>query len=433
MGIVDGDRRALLETLTGINASKKNYYPELKGKIKELERKHQQLDLAISCLRRVSEILVCTTSGVGVLLQRVVKLVADLFEANYTVVTLTEKSGDREEQMTYCAHGLPGGAMAAVLPSRLCALVRKARQHEQITVEDSVLDAVPMTTLCAPMLREDKFVGTLCLQACQAHVSGESDLAVVQILADEIAMAIENARLFEKSQRLQAEAERKSCELEKTLEELTQMQEEQILNQERQRIAQELHDHVAQTLTSIGLNLEWCRKHLDEESPVFERITHLKQLSSNGIYEIRHAIFQMSSINIAEQGLAVALNRLLDQFRRITGIEAEIEIEQDGRIESLDVETALYRVAEEALYNVFKHAQASRVEVALEIGPVEIILQVTDNGIGIPQEAVELAQSGITFGIKGMLERMEKVGGSLEISNLEGDGKGSQITARVSS
>lgn len=470
------DKENLLAALTGINASKISYYRELKEKIRELESSNAQLreakytadelyeqvrrnadelaqlyeksqvqaerlDRAISSLKSISQVLTATTQGVEALLQAVVRTAAELFETEYAVMTLS--GSDNAQQRFYCAYGSPSGPMAAVPPRSLCRLIDTVIEDQRPVFNVTRDNADSAVIVCVPMFREETLVGTICLQAREGCDFAESDISILQTLANQAAVAIENARLFEESQHLQAEtkrlyeialqqkseAEKKTRELEQARNELGLAQKEQLLSEERNRIARELHDSVAQILTSIGLNLEWCRQQLAEDSPLYEKILCLKQLARNGIYEIRNTIYELSAINISELGLAPALVGISQEFQRITGIEADLTVVGEVRRLPLNGETALYRVAQEALYNVFKHAQATHVDLKLEFTSHELLLTITDNGIGIPEEAIKQSREGTTFGLKNMWERIEKLKGKLQITDL--NGSGTRVTAII--
>lgn len=479
MGPNNQDRETILAALTGIHASKLSYYSELKEKVAELEARNEQmreakqmaeayceqlrrtaeelsslyeasqrqalrLDRALASLKSISQVLTTTTQGVDTLLQAVVRTAAELFETDYAVIAL---GPDLEvPQVVYCAYRLPSRAMPAVLPEPLhdliVAVMEDPKPLHQVSQEDQTY------SLCVPMFREKTLAGALCLQTGDGYDFDESDLAMLQTLANQAAVAIENARLFEETRRLHAEmtrlyqlavqekeqAERKTRELEEARAELSLMQKEQILSEERNRIARELHDSVAQILTSIGLNLEWCRQQLPEDSPVYRRILDLKQLARSGIYEVRNTIFELSSVHISERGLVSALKELAREFERTTDIDAEFTMSGQEQRLPLSVETALYRVTQEALYNVFKHAQATRVEVAINFYPEQVQLQVADDGVGIAPGTLQRCQDGVTLGLKNMLSRMQEVGGKLTLSALSSDGHrpGTRVTAFVS-
>jgi len=266
--------------------------------------------------------------------------------------------------------------------------------------------------------------------------------------ADEISrLAAENARLLAANQRLQAEiarlqeaarqqqeeAQRRIRELEGARDGFGPLQEEQILGAERRRIARDLHDSVAQLLTSIALNLEWCRQQLPPSSPVYERLQRLRQLARNGIYELRNTIFDLSAADTPEWELVPILAQITAEFQRVTGIETRFATTGELCKLPLPVQSSLYRVTREALYNAFRHAQATRVTVELAFGAREIRLQITDNGVGIPDSALHRGPEGLTFGLKSMLSRLQEVGGSFEITSLAtaGHGPGTRIVACV--
>jgi signal transduction histidine kinase len=239
-------------------------------------------------------------------------------------------------------------------------------------------------------------------------------------------------RLYEMALQQKEEAERKTRELNQARQELSQMQKEQILTVERNRIARELHDNVAQILTSIGLNVEWCRQQVPGNSSLHQRLLWLKQLARNGIYEVRNAIFELSGVTILESGLVQALGNIAAEFERITGIEAGYSVEGTVRRLPTEAETALYRVAQEALYNIFKHAGANHVQLQIAFSQGEVSMEVTDDGVGIAETAIQRCRQGLTFGLKSMQGRMEDLGGTLEILNLDTDGRGTRIIARIS-
>ncbi len=458
------EKEAALAALTGINSSKLGYYRELKSKVHELEASNEQLreakrvaddlyrqsvlqaerlDRALASLKSISQVLTTTTRGVGVLLQSVVRTAAQLFDTEYAVMTVGVPGG--AEQVAYCAYGLPSSSFPAVAPRRLLDLINAAARERRPVTDPPVVDGGRPVTLCVPMFRDDLLMGNLCLQFREGRDFAESDLSILQTLASQAAVAIENARLFEESQRLQVstrqlyemaqeqknQAEKRTRELTLARDELTLMQQEQLLNEERNRIARELHDSVAQILISIGLNLEWCRQQVGEDSPAHEKLLSLKELARSGVNEIRSSIFQLWSIEIFDIGMMPALERMAREFQRITGIEVELASSGEVIRLPLHVETAIYRVAQEACNNVFKHARASRVKLEVAYQPGAVVLQVTDDGIGIADTSIDHHRQGPTYGVKIMLARVEQIGGSLEISNLSQSGGGTRVTARV--
>lgn len=460
------ERDTLLNLLTGIQASKRNYYAELKAKVKELELNAQRLERALASLKSISQALTTTTRGVDALLQALVKAIARLFDAEYAVIMVGDEIGATRavrcgcsselgfrcvwsdevdtESVVRCVYERSPEPMSAVPPSGIRNLAKVVMRQSKPDIEDgSAVAGEGRATLCVPMFREEEVVGTICLQSRQGCDFLKSDVDILQTLANQAAVAIENAELFEESQRLRAqaerlyrialeqkeEAERKSRELESARNRLDKVQREKILSEERNRIARELHDSVAQRLTSIGLNLEWCRQQLPQDSVVYERLLSLKRMARHGVYEIRQAIFELSEVDIRELGLITALQKSMAGFQKITGIEAHFEVQGDPRRLPLAMENALYRIAQEALYNVFKHAQATRVDLEVSFWPEKVSLSVTDNGVGIPEHVIDGCRDGLTFGLKNMVERAQELQGYLKVVNL--NGHGTRITATI--
>lgn len=461
------ERDLLLARLVGIHSSKLNYYTDLKEKIQELEHKNillqqaketadalyertrvqaERLDRAMSSLACISHALTTTTQGVDVLLDTIAQTIAKVFSSTFVLVI--DDDGRKERRVIHWPIGPQVSDLRKTLLEYVsCVTEQMLSEKRPVQVNSVSGNCQPGEQagkiLCVPMLREGSLVGTICLQTSEDRDFDMYDVATLQILGNQAAVAIQNAELFEDSQRLRAraeelyrvaleqknEAERKRRELQAALAEISIMEREQILSAERERIARELHDRVAQILSSIGLNLEWCRQHLPPDSLVQERIVCLKQLARNGLFEIRNTILELSSASIAEVGLVAALEKLVGDFEKISWITAAFEVHSEIWRPAISLEDALYHICQEALYNVFKHARARRVEVSLAFEPKTLILTVTDDGIGIDPEVIEQGGQGVTFGLKNMFKRAEEVGGSLSIDRL--DGKGTRIVARI--
>ncbi len=406
----------------------------------------QRLDRAISSLERISRALTTTTEGVEVLLQTIAETIAQVFESSFVFISV--QSGYKQRCAVYQGSDEPASPLQAALREHTpCLDERTLSEPGLIHVNRLPPDHRPCKQLgniaSVPMLRDGKPEGCICLQVNGSRDLDEYDAASLQTLANQAAVAIQNARLFEESLFLRAQtdelyriavqqknaAERKQIELQAALDEIDSMEREQIISAERERIARELHDDVAQILYSIGLNLEWCRQRLPVESPVQERITLLKQLTRNGLYEIRNAILGLSSVNISEIGLTNVLDKLVADFGQISRISARFETEGASRELPSGVGNAHYFIAQEALYNVFKHAQAQQVEVKLIFEPEATTLTVTDDGKGIERKDSREEHAQVALGLKNMHRRAEELGGSLLVR--KGDVCGTQVVARI--
>jgi len=172
---------------------------------------------------------------------------------------------------------------------------------------------------------------------------------------------------------------------------------------ERRRIASGLHDEIGQVLTGVLLQLD------DEET---------KRSVRQALEEVRRIARELRPEMLEHLGLVSALTELSRRFSEQSGIEVERRLAADLPPLSDDAELAVYRVAQESLTNVARHAGATRVELALEPGAGSVVLRVSDDGRGMP-ETESLNGHG---GLRGMRERALLVGGALAIKRAQGGG-----------
>jgi signal transduction histidine kinase len=198
---------------------------------------------------------------------------------------------------------------------------------------------------------------------------------------------------------------------------------------ERQRIARELHDATGQSLTAIGLGLSGvlitCQRREPEQ--VEHRVRELMELNSTTLDELRHFIADLRPSHLDDLGLASALRWYAKEVQSRVPLEIQVEINGEERTLDSSVSTALFRVAQEALTNVIKYAQTATARVYLTYAPQEVILQVEDNGVGFNAAAPTLSNRS-TWGLLGMQERAELLGGTFEIRSSPGVGTRVQVT-----
>lgn len=403
----------------------------------------QRLARTLSALERISHALTTTTDGVSVLMQTIAKTVAEVFDCSF--VFLVVRNGPDELSTIYAPPPVgDGGGPAGLTERGYCINEHMLFGRGSMQVPCLARGACPCCltsdVMTVPMSRDGVLEGSISFQLSGNRDLEYYDASILEILANQASVAIRNARLFEESQHLRAqaeshyrmaveqrqEAERRRRELELAEDEIDSMAREQIISAERERIARELHDEVAQTLTSIGLNLQWCQKHLPPDSPLQDRLVCMKELARAGLYEVRKAILGLSPMVVAELGLSGALGKLADDFKQVSMIPIKFESSGHSRPLRNEVETAIYQVCQEALYNVFKHAHAQHTDVRLAFEPDAVVLTVADDGIGVNPEA---ARQPVTFGLKIMRARVEEVGGSLIVSR--GLVRGASVVVRI--
>jgi two-component system sensor histidine kinase UhpB len=190
--------------------------------------------------------------------------------------------------------------------------------------------------------------------------------------------------------------------------------------EERQRIASELHDETAQLLTAISLNLatlEGWAPDRPRVKPLVDRLQALIRQMSEGIYRMVH---DLRPAQLDDLGLVAALQFLADKTNHISGIH--VTVNQRGTYQRLDplVETVLFRVAQEALTNIVRHAQVNAALVELYYEEHQVRLDICDKGIGFDEDAELLPPHG--WGLAGMRERAESIGGEFMLRSIPGEG-----------
>jgi PAS domain S-box-containing protein len=254
--------------------------------------------------------------------------------------------------------------------------------------------------LVLPLKVKGRVIGVLDVETDRLNAFDESDVTVLQSLANQVAVAIENARLYEQAQELAA-------------------------IQERQRLARELHDSVSQALYGIALGARTARVQLDRDpGQVAGPLDYVLQLAEAGLAEMRALIFELRPESLAQEGLIAALTKQVASLRARHQIEVNTVFGDEPDI-ALESKEALYRIAQESLHNVVKHARASRADVRLAQNNGVLVLEVQDNGQGF--------DAGGEFpghlGLHSMRERALRLGGTLDIESAPG--QGTLIRARV--
>jgi signal transduction histidine kinase len=201
--------------------------------------------------------------------------------------------------------------------------------------------------------------------------------------------------------------------------------EELAVARERNRLARELHDSVAQTLYGLTLQAEAASRKLaaGKLEQVADDLHFFRTSTQQTLQETRLLIFELRPPILDELGLVAALRARLDAVEGRSGIACQVELAEIERLPPR-VETALYRITQEALNNILKHAGAARVTLDLRQQAGKIRLEIGDDGCGFDPQA---AQQG--YGLQGMQERAEQLGGSWKLSSAPGEG--TRITVEV--
>ncbi|WP_128002801.1 PAS domain S-box protein [Piscinibacter defluvii] len=248
---------------------------------------------------------------------------------------------------------------------------------------------------------------------------GSYSFAPIRDAAGRIAGAVASARDVTEFKRMHAELQASHAELQRLLDAREGVQE-----RERLRIARELHDDMQQSLAAVLMEATVVRESLGHADPgAAEALARIEHATEQAIASARRIIHDLRPQALEEFGLVAALENLAAQFSQRTGIACRVDASglaaaDEARL--VPQGTCLYRVAQEALNNVAKHAHASTVQVTLASrAPQQLLLSVADDGIGI---AAGSEHRHGAFGLIGMRERLRAAGGTLQVHSPPGGG-----------
>ncbi len=254
--------------------------------------------------------------------------------------------------------------------------------------------------MAVPLILRDQVIGILVLTSSEEQAFTERHATLALAIANQAAIAIENARLYEQAQELAA-------------------------LEERQKLARELHDSVSQALYGIALGAHTARTLLDRDPGLAAKpLDYILALAEAGLAEMRALIFELRPESLETEGLVAALMKQAAALHARHNIPVETDLCDEPDL-PLKVKQELYRVAQEALHNTIKHARASQVNVRLGRTAEAIILEIRDNGRGFDA----LGSFPGHLGLLSMQERVKNLGGVLSIESTPG--QGTTICARV--
>lgn len=253
-----------------------------------------------------------------------------------------------------------------------------------------------------PLFAKGKFVGIMNLGTRHERVVTPEELTLLGAIGHQVAIAVENAHLYDRAEQSAALAE-------------------------RTRLARELHDSVTQQLYSVTLYAEAAQLLLTsgDHATAAGHLRELRDTAREALGEMRLLIFELRPLALEKQGLAEALQERLETVEARGGIKPDLRVQGAEQL-SRKVQQEFYHIAREALNNVVKHAHAHHVRVALIASFAETCLEIADDGAGFDPAA--LPSHGL--GLVGIKERVQRIGGTLEI--VSAPGQGTTVRVRIS-
>jgi signal transduction histidine kinase len=406
------DRRLLDELVrqAGLAAHAVQLTADLQRSYEQLEQRVQERTRELSSLLEISHTVASTLQLkplLGLILEQL-KLVID-----YTGASILTLEG---EDLVFLDNRNPVAQehlMQLRFPVKNLGLIWETlRSRESIIVPD-LLEETPLAQavcvamgelrestlqdvhawMAVPLILRDQVIGMLVLTSSQVQAFTERHATLALAIANQAAIAIENARLYAQAQELAAV-------------------------EERQKLARELHDSVSQALYGIALGAHAARTALSRDPDhVAEPLDYILSLAEAGLAEMRALIFELRPESLETEGLVSALTKQAAalQARHEIAVSTELCDEPDL---PLRAKQELYRIAQEAMHNTVKHARASRIDLRLEQTTGETLLEVRDNGAGFD---TTVAYPG-HLGLHSMRERVANLGGTFQVASTPGAG-----------
>lgn len=333
---------------------------------------------------------------ISVMLQQVLESIMKALEGSAGVVMLLDDSSNLK---IFSSKNLPScfeienlSIFQTIIDQRAHLLIPDWRK-ENIHIIDSEFVKLFPSFIGIPIQIENQFFGVLSLFSSRPFTFGKHDISLLSSAADHISIALQNAKLREQAQ-------------------------EAIVIEERQRLARELHDSISQLLYSqvlfadAGLKLSQKNKH----DLAVHYMKRLAEISTQAFKEMRLMIYALRPSVLESEGLVGALQHRLVTVENRAGISTKLTAKESLKL-TANVEDGLFRIAQEALNNILKHASATFVQVNLLEEDSSIRLEVIDNGAGFDSE---LVVEGIGF--CSQRERVKQLGGTLTIQSQPGQG-----------
>jgi signal transduction histidine kinase len=293
--------------------------------------------------------------------------------------------------------GIVGGAAGSGEPLNTGDVIREPRYIASEELPDT------RSELAVPIKIGTDILGVLDLQSTDTEAFDEIDVFTAQTLADQLAVAIENARLYLETRDI-------------------------AVLEERNRLAREIHDTLAQGFTGIVLQLEAAEQAIDDDpGSAQEHLNKARSLARESLNEARRSVWALRPQVLEQHTLATTLRQQLDEFTRDTGISEDFDTTGEERELPADIEDALLRIFQESLTNIKKHADAEHLEVRLDFTDDTVRLLIGDDGSGFD---TSVSKEG-RFGLISMRERVKLIGGSIEIRSEKGKGTHIEVTSPI--
>ena len=422
----DGESRCIREHYSTVQSEDSQRLFIVTSDVTERVQSRRDLEQAVTDrTRELSTVLdisqrIASTIELEPLLNLILDQIASIIP--YSGAAIYTLEDDRLKVAAYQLPDLPSLPPSLTLPLENAGQFRPVITEKKVLILDDVHNEPPLTRafqsagmdippsafrhsrswIGIPLIVREQVTGLLSLTHNQPGYYTQTHARLAQAVTNQIAVAIEKARLYEQAQDLA------------TLE-------------ERNRIARELHDSVTQLLYAISLYSTAASRSANKGNvqQVQDNLTEIKDNAMQALQEMRLLILELNPPLLQKHGLVAALKASLESIESRAGLETELHTDGVFRLPSA-IEPDLYRIAMEALNNLVRYARAKKVTVDLQTRSNWVILDICDNGVGFE---LEFARHSGGMGIQNMEQRARRLGGRLEITS--SPGAGTRIKAEI--
>lgn len=327
------------------------------------------------------------------------------------------RTGDRGVRLAAC-HGLPNGA-SVNFPNCDCGQVLVDGRPVVVTPAGDkcvaqYVGSQGASSVChatVPLQARGEMLGVLSVAANSPKAFDKTEIDLLAAVGRQVGVALQNAHLW-------AEVRRREQVRGELLKRVISAQEE-----ERRRIARELHDGIGQSLNALVFGLNTVGASLQQRpEQIPTQIARLKISASDTVKELQNIIYDLRPSLLDDLGLVMALRWYAQERLQARGIRVTFDVPQQGLRLPQEIETALFRIGQEAMTNIGKHAQAQHVTISLQTGPENVRLEITDDGIGFALNTLAGQDGRPAWGLLGMQERANLLGGELAVQSEPGQG-----------
>lgn len=358
-------------------------------------------------LEALSDAVLAVASELEVasILGKLVNAARELVDARYAAIGLPDDRGGFDEFIT---SGMTDAEIAAIgpLPRTHGMLDAVMQSTASIRLADLQADhhfggwpanhPDMRSMLGVPIVSKGTVIGAFYLTGKKtAREFDEADQSLIERFAAHAAIVVENARLFDRSRELS-------------------------VVEERNRLARDLHDSVTQTLFSLSLMAEAAAELIDPSPErANQEVRKVAELARESLREMRSLVFQLRPGDLEAEGLVPTLRKHLEVVARVHDTLVDLDVKGERRLDPV-IETALFRIVQEALNNAVKHARSRRLLVELQMTNGVVRCVVSDDGIGFKPTALPVRTKHL--GLASMEERARELGGSFRIDSAPGEG-----------